>query len=211
MNSIQDRIATAGLLPVIKLNHAEDAVPLAKALIDGGLPIMEITFRTEAAEKSIGMVSDTFPDILTGAGTVTSLEQAKCAFNAGAKFMITPGISTTVIEFCLSNNLPVYPGVCTPSEIMQVMEFGLDVVKFFPAAQYGGLTSIKTLSAVFPSLKFIPTGGITTSNLLEYLAFPRVLACGGSWMVKEDMIDKGDFNGITALVKEAVEMINMVM
>jgi len=204
MCDIEDKIAKAKLLPVIKLDRIEDAIPLAEAFAEGGLPVMEITFRTNAAEASIRAVVKTYPDILTGAGTVTTLEQAKKARDAGAKFIVTPGISRAVIEYCRSEELPVYPGACTPSEIMQIMEYGLDVVKFFPAAQYGGLATVKALSAPFPALKFIPTGGVSESNLCEYLAFPKVLACGGSWMVRDDMIKAGDFKGITALVSKAV-------
>jgi len=207
MSNVQERIAEAKLLPVIKLNRVEDAIPLAEALSEGGLPVMEITFRTDAAEDSIRAVSKAYPGVLTGAGTVTTLEQVKRAHDAGATYVVTPGISRVVIEYCCKNNIPVYPGACTPTEIIQVMEFGLDIVKFFPAAQYGGLTTIKALSAPFPTVKFVPTGGVSESNLREYLAFPKVIACGGSWMVKEDLISTGDFKGITALVKEAVALI----
>jgi len=206
MSSVKERIAEAKLLPVIKLDRVEDAVPLADALSEGGLPIMEITFRTDAAEDSIRVVSKARPDILTGAGTITTLEQVKRAHDAGAKYIVTPGISNAVLEYCCANKIPVYPGACTPTEVMQVMEFGLDIVKFFPAAQFGGLSTIKALSAPFPSVGFVPTGGISESNLLEYLAFPKVIACGGSWMVKEDLINAGDFEGITALTKEAVAL-----
>ena len=207
MSNVSEKVASARLLPVIKLNRAEDAIPLAQALTEGGLPVMEITFRTDAAEESIRAVSKACPDVLTGAGTVTSLEQVKRAHDAGAKYIVTPGISRVVIEYCCSNGLMVYPGVCTPTEIMQVMDFGLDVVKFFPAAQYGGLSTIKALSAPFPNIKFVPTGGVSEANLIEYLAFPKVIACGGSWMVKDDMIKAGDYNGIKDLVKKAVALV----
>jgi 2-dehydro-3-deoxyphosphogluconate aldolase/(4S)-4-hydroxy-2-oxoglutarate aldolase len=206
MNSVKERIAEIKLLPVIKLNRVEDAVPLAEALLEGGLPVMEITFRTDAAEESIRAVSKAFPEVLTGAGTVVTLEQVKRAHDAGATYVITPGISNVVIEYCCKHNIPVYPGACTPSEVIQVLEFGLDIVKFFPAAQYGGLATIKALSAPFPTVGFVPTGGVSASNLREYLAFPKVVACGGSWMVKDDLIKAGDFKGITALVKEAVTL-----
>jgi len=206
MSNVQEKIASTRLLPVIKLDRAEDAAPLAEALCEGGLPVMEITFRTDAAEDSIRAVIKSFPDVLTGAGTVITLEQVKKAHDAGARYVVTPGISVAVIEYCCLNDIPVYPGACTPSEIIHVMEFGLDIVKFFPAAQYGGLPTIKALSAPFPTLKFIPTGGISMSNLRDYLAFEKVIACGGSWMVKDDMIKAGDFKGITALVKEAVAL-----
>jgi len=208
MNNIHESIKNVKLLPVIKLDRAEDAKPLAEALITGGLPVMEITFRTDAAEESIRNVSKSFPDVITGAGTVITLEQVKRAHDAGAKFIVTPGIAEGVIDYCCKNDLPVYPGACTPSEIIRVMEFGLDIVKFFPAAQYGGLNTIKALSAPFPSLKFIPTGGVSESNLLEYLAFPKIIACGGSWMVKDDMIKSGDFTGIAKLTQQAVTLAN---
>ena len=206
MSNVQEKIASTRLLPVIKLDRAEDAAPLAEALCEGGLPVMEITFRTDAAEDSIRAVIKSFPDVLTGAGTVITLEQVKKAHDAGARYVVTPGISVAVIEYCCLNDIPVYPGACTPSEIIQVMEFGLDIIKFFPAAQYGGLPTIKALSAPFPTLKFIPTGGVSMSNLCDYLAFEKVIACGGSWMVKDDMIKAGDFKGITTLVKEAVAL-----
>jgi len=206
MISVQEKIANAKLLPVIKLDRVEDAVPLAEALSEGGLPVMGITFRTDAAEDSIRAVSKAYPDVLTGAGTVITLDQVKRAHDAGAKYVVTPGISVSVIEYCCLNKIPVYPGACTPSEIIQVMEFGLDIVKFFPAAQYGGLPTVKALSAPFPALKFVPTGGVSESNLREYLAFKKVIACGGSWMVKDDMIKAGDFKGIVSLVKEAVAL-----
>ena len=204
--NVQEKIAETKLLPVIKLDRVEDAIPLAEALTEGGLPVMEITFRTDAAEDSIRAVSKALPGVLTGAGTVITLEQVKRAHDAGAKYVVTPGISVPVIEYCCRNNIPVYPGACTPSEIIQVMEFGLDTVKFFPAAQYGGLPTVKALSAPFPSLKFVPTGGVSESNLRDYLAFKKVVACGGSWMVKDDMIKAGDFKGIVSLVKEAVAL-----
>jgi len=210
MSNVSEKVAKARLLPVIKLNRAEDAVPLAHALSEGGLPVMEITFRTDAAEESIRAVSKACPDILTGAGTVTSLEQVKRAHDAGAKYVVTPGVSCAVLEYCCSNGLMVYPGICTPTEIMQVMDFGLDVVKFFPAAQYGGLSTIKALSAPFPNIKFVPTGGVSEANLVEYLTFPKVIACGGSWMVKDDMIKAGDFAGIIDLVKKAVALVESV-
>jgi len=207
MKSTQEIIEQVKLLPVVKLERAEDAIPLAEALTEGGLPVMEITFRTDAAEESIKAVTKACPGVLTGAGTVTSLEQVKRAQNAGAKFVVTPAISREVIEYCLKSGLPVYPGVCTPSEIMQVMGFGLDIVKFFPAAQYGGLSTVKALSAPFPAMRFIPTGGVSEANLGEYLAFPRVIACGGSWMVKDSLIKAGDFQGVKALVAKAVALV----
>ena len=208
--STTQKIALAKLIPVVKLNRTEDATPLAEALAQGGLPVMEITFRTEAAEDSIRSVVKACPEMLTGAGTVTTLEQAKRAQDAGAKYIVTPGISHTVIEYCCLIGLPVYPGVCTPSEVMQIIEYGLDIVKFFPAAQYGGLSTIKALSGPFPSIKYIPTGGVSEANLREYLAFPKVIACGGSWMIREDLIKAGNFKGIVTLVAKAVALAQAV-
>jgi len=208
MSNIQEKLTDIKLVPVIKLDRVSDAEPLAEALIEGGLPVMEITFRTDAAEESIRRVSKSFPDVITGAGTVITLDQVKRAHDAGAKYIITPGIVHAVIEYCKSNDLPVYPGACTPTEVIAVTEYGLDVIKFFPAAQYGGLSTIKALAAPFPFLKFIPTGGVSESNLTEYLSFPKVIACGGSWMVPDKLILGGDFAGITDLVKQAVSLAN---
>ena len=210
MSIVQERIANARLIPVIKLDRVEDAVPLAEAFTEGGLPIMEITFRTDAAEGSIRAVSKAYPDILMGAGTITSLDQAKRAQDAGAKYLVTPGISREVLDYCRTSGLPVYPGACTPTDIIQVMEFGFDIIKFFPAAQYGGLSTIKALSGPFPSIKFVPTGGVSEANLCEYLAFPKVIACGGSWMVTDEMLKAGDFKGIAALIAKAVSLVKSI-
>lgn len=210
MKNVTDRIAAHRLVPVIKLNDAQNAVPLARALEAGGLPLAEITFRTDAAEQSIKNVKKDCPGVLLGAGTVTKLEQAQKALDAGAAFIVTPGISDRVIEFCLKEGLTVFAGVCTPSEIMRVLEYGIDMVKFFPAGQYGGLSTIKALSAPFPNVQFVPTGGVSEKNVMEYLSFPKVLACGGSWMVPEKTIDAGNFDEIESLVSRAVKLVNGV-
>ena len=196
------------VVPVIKLDDANDAVPLGKALVEGGLPVAEITFRTEAAEEAIRRMSGAYPEIAVGAGTLTSVEQAKRALDAGASFFVSPGFHKGITEFAIQNNIPVYPGVCTPTELMMAMEYGLPVVKFFPAGQYGGLKTIKALSGPFPRMKFMPTGGINQGNIREYLAEPCVIACGGSWMVKDDMLKKQDFDGIRQLVSEAVALVS---
>jgi len=207
MNRLINTIKELKIVPVIKLNKAEDAVPLVQALIQGGLPVAEITFRTDAAEQSIANVAKACPEVLLGAGTVTSVEQAKRAQAAGASFIVTAGFSRAVTDFCVDQKLPIFPGVCTPSELMWLIEYGLGVAKFFPAEQYGGLNTIKALSAPFPNMKFMPTGGISATNILDYLAFPQIIACGGSWMVKEDLIESKQFDTIAKLVSEAVSLV----
>lgn len=206
--NVAEVIEKLKVVPVIKLDDANDAVPLGKALVEGGLPVAEITFRTEAAEEAIRRMSGAYPEIAVGAGTLTSVEQAKRALDAGASFFVSPGFHKGITEFAIQNNIPVYPGVCTPTELMMVMEYGLPVVKFFPAGQYGGLKTIKALSGPFPRMKFMPTGGINQGNIREYLAEPCVIACGGSWMVKDDMLKKQDFDGIRQLVSEAVALVS---
>lgn len=206
--NVAEIIEKLKVVPVIKLDYAKDAVPLGKALVEGGLPVAEITFRTEAAEEAIRRMSGAYPEIAVGAGTLTSVEQAKRALDAGASFFVSPGFHKGITEFAIQNNIPVYPGVCTPTELMMAMEYGLPVVKFFPAGQYGGLKTIKALSGPFPRMKFMPTGGINQGNIREYLAEPCVIACGGSWMVKDDMLKKQDFDGIRQLVSEAVALVS---
>ncbi len=206
--NVAEIIEKLKVVPVIKLDDAKDAVPLGKALVEGGLPVAEITFRTEAAEEAIRRMSGAYPEIAVGAGTLTSVEQAKRALDAGASFFVSPGFHKGITEFAIRNNIPVYPGVCTPTELMMAMEYGLPVVKFFPAGQCGGLKTIKALSGPFPWMKFMPTGGINQGNIREYLAEPCVIACGGSWMVKDDMLKKQDFDGIRQLVSEAVALVS---
>lgn len=205
--TILEQISIRKLVPVVQLEHASNASALAEALYAGGLPVAEITFRTEAAEESIRIIKNKFPEMLVGAGTVTATEQAQRAFDAGASFLVSPGISRPVIEFALDNHLPVFPGACTPSDIMTVMEYSLPVAKFFPAEQYGGLDTIKALAAPFPSVRFMPTGGINASNILKYLACDKIIACGGSWMVKAGLINDGKFDQITRMTAEAVALI----
>ncbi|MDR1611703.1 MAG: bifunctional 4-hydroxy-2-oxoglutarate aldolase/2-dehydro-3-deoxy-phosphogluconate aldolase [Planctomycetota bacterium] len=207
MSDMEARISRLRMVPVIKLDRVRDAIPLAEALSKGGLPVAEITFRTEAAEESIRRVAKEFPNLLVGAGTVVAVEQAKRASDAGAQFIVSAGFSREVVAHCVENKLPVYPGVCTPSELMWLLEYGLEVAKFFPAAAYGGLKTIKALAAPFPMMRFIPTGGISEKNVLEYLAFDRIIACGGSWMVKDTLIAEGKFDEIEKLVAQAVELV----
>lgn len=201
------QVAEKKIVPVVKLDRVADAKPLGEALCAGGLPVAEVTFRTDAAEESIKIMKKEFPEMMVGAGTVVNVEQAKRALDAGASFLVSPGISRPVVEFALENNLPVFPGTCTPSEVMIAMEYGLPLVKFFPAKQYGGLDTIKALAAPFPTMKFMPTGGINASNILDFLAFDKIIACGGSWMVKDSLINAGDFAEITRLTKEAVLLV----
>lgn len=195
------------LVPVIKLDSPDDALPLAEALITGGLPVAEITFRTDAARESICKIRSAYPDMLTGAGTVLSLEQAKAAADAGASFIVSPGMNRDVVEFSIENHIPVFPGACTPTEIMAAMEYELEVVKFFPAKQYGGLDTIKALSAPFPSVRFMPTGGISEANIKDFLAFPKIIACGGSFMASDSLISQKKFDDIRKLTANAAALI----
>jgi len=204
LNNILNKIGELGIIPVVKIDRAEDAVPLGKALLSGDLPVAEITFRTFAAEDAIKALIDEIPEILVGAGTVLTIEQAKKAVNAGAKFIVSPGFNTKIVDYCLENNIPVTPGVNSPTQIEMALEKGLEVVKFFPAEASGGLPLLKALSGPFSDIKFIPTGGIDQSNFLSYLTHPQVLACGGSWMVKPDFISSRNFNRITEITREAV-------
>lgn len=210
MNKVFQQIENIGVIPVVVLKNVADAVPLANALLEGGLPCAEITFRTEAAEDSIKLISDNCPDILLGAGTVTSIEQADKAIAAGAKFLVSPGLNPKVVQHCLDNNYPICPGIMTPSELETAINFDLDIVKFFPAELTGGVKMIKAISAPYPSVKFIPTGGINADNVEEYLMFNKVLACGGSWMVKSDLITSGHFDEIVRLTREAKAIINEI-
>ncbi|MDI9597509.1 MAG: bifunctional 4-hydroxy-2-oxoglutarate aldolase/2-dehydro-3-deoxy-phosphogluconate aldolase [Atribacterota bacterium] len=204
MNDTLNNIRELGIIPVVKIDKAEDAVPLGKALLAGDLPVAEITFRTSAAEDAIKTLTDKIPEILVGAGTVLTIEQAQKAVKAGAKFIVSPGFNSKIVDFCLENNIPVTPGVNSPTQIEMALEKGLEVVKFFPAEASGGLPLLKALSGPFSEMKFIPTGGIEQTNFLSYLAHPQVLACGGSWMVKPDFISSGNFNRITEITREAV-------
>ena len=206
MNFIFDQIKQLGIIPVVVLNNAKNALPLAQALIDGGLPCAEITFRTEAAEESLHLISEHYPDLLLAAGTILTPEQADRAVAAGAKFVISPGFNPQVVKHCLEKNITVIPGCSTPSDMEQALSLGLEVVKFFPAEAAGGLNYIKAVSAPYTSLRFMPTGGISPSNVKEYLAYPRILACGGSWMVKASLIEAGDFSRIKELTQEAVSI-----
>ncbi|MCI0698096.1 bifunctional 4-hydroxy-2-oxoglutarate aldolase/2-dehydro-3-deoxy-phosphogluconate aldolase [candidate division KSB1 bacterium] len=202
--NVPARLRQLGVIPVVSLDRVESAVPLGEALLAGGLPCVEITFRTMAAEPAIRAISQSFPEILVGAGTVLNEEQVERAIAAGAKFIVLPGFSQAVVNLCRQRNLPVFPGVCTPTDVMMAIEAELAILKFFPADAFGGLKTLKALSAPFPNVEFIPTGGISAANLEEYLSFGKVLACAGSWMVKSELIAAGNFAEITRLTEEAV-------
>lgn len=204
MNEILKKIGELGIVPVVKIDNAKDAIPLGKALIEGDLPIAEITFRTTAAEESIKALTNELPDLLVGAGTVLTIEQVKKAVTAGAQFIVSPGFNTKIVDYCLENNITVTPGVNSPTQIEMAIEKELKIVKFFPAEASGGLALLKAISGPFSEIKFIPTGGINQNNLMSYLDHKQVHACGGSWMVKPELISSGNFKEITYLTREAV-------
>ena len=206
MKTLEERFYDYAVVPVVVLNDADDAVPLADALIKGGLPCAEVTFRTDAAEESIRRICESFPDMLVGAGTVLTTKQVERAYKAGAKFIVSPGFDPEIIDYCISIGLPVLPGCITPSEIAQAVKRGLKVVKFFPAEQSGGVAMIKAMAAPYSMVKFMPTGGISTKNLADYLSCDKILCCGGSWMVKEDLIRSGSFDKITDMTREATAL-----
>ncbi|MCM1364585.1 MAG: bifunctional 4-hydroxy-2-oxoglutarate aldolase/2-dehydro-3-deoxy-phosphogluconate aldolase [Faecalibacterium sp.] len=206
MSNLAEKIAAMHVVPVVVLNDAKDAAPLAKALIDGGLPCAEVTFRTDAAEESIKTISREYPEMLVGAGTVLTIEQVDRAVAAGAKFIVSPGFDAEIVDYCLEKNIPVFPGCVTASEVAQAVKRGLTTLKFFPAEQCGGLATIKALTSAYTMIKIMPTGGIGPKNLKEYLSCDKIACCGGSWMVKGSMIDNGEFDKITELTKEAVAM-----
>jgi 2-dehydro-3-deoxyphosphogluconate aldolase/(4S)-4-hydroxy-2-oxoglutarate aldolase len=201
-----EQVAACGVVPVVVLDDAENAVPTAKALFAGGINVMEITFRTSAAKASIAKVAAEMPEMIVGAGTVVNVAQLHDAVEAGAKFVVSPGSDAEVIQEAQKLNVPIVPGVVTPSEIMVGLKLGLKVFKFFPAGNYGGLKTIKSLSGPFPQITFIPTGGISQDNAAEYFENPKIQAVGGSWMVTKDMISGGRFDEITAKSAAATKL-----
>lgn len=207
MNEILKQIEKIGIVPVVVLDDPKDAEPLAEALCSGGLPCAEVTFRTPAAAQSIRIMSEKFPHMLIGAGTVLTTEQVDSAVDAGAKFIVSPGLNPRIVKYCTERNIVITPGCANPSDVEQAIENGLDVVKFFPAEQAGGLAYIKAIAAPYTGIKFMPTSGINPKNVREYLAYDHILACGGSWMVKGDLIRDGKFDEIRELVKEAVNIV----
>lgn len=207
---MEKRIEELGIVPVVVLQDTKDAKPLAEALCDGGLPCAEVTFRTEAAEESIRIMTEAFPQMLVGAGTVLTTAQVDAAVAAGAKFIVSPGFDPEIVDYCLEKQIPVFPGCITPSEIAQAVKRGLRVVKFFPAQQFGGVATIKALSAPYVGLKFMPTGGVSAANLKDYFGCKSVIACGGSWMVKGDLIAAGKFDEIRQMTSEAVKLVGEI-
>lgn len=207
MGNVHETIHEAGLVPVIKIDDAKQAVPLARTLAKAGLPIAEITFRTDAAPEALAAVGKEVPEVLLGAGTVLSMKQAQTALDSGAKFIVAPGFNPRVVDFCLEREIPVTPGVNSPTDIEMGIERGLTLLKFFPAEASGGVKMVKALSAPYREIRFIPTGGIKPENLGDYLALPSVAACGGSWMVPGDALNAGDFEKIEQLVREAVDLV----
>ncbi len=210
MNELLKKVESLGVVPVVVLNDAKDAAPLAKALCDGGLPCAEVTFRTEAAEESIRIMANEFPEMLLGAGTVLTIDQVDRAVEAGAKFIVSPGFDPEIVDYCIEKNILVFPGCITPSEVAQAVKRGLEVVKFFPAEQFGGVSTIKALAAPYTNIKFMPTGGVSAKNLADYLGFKKIVACGGSWMVKGEMITAGEFDKIKEMTAEAVAMVKEI-
>lgn len=210
VQAVMAKFSEVGIIPVVVLNDAKDAEPLGKALMNGGLPAAEVTFRTDAAEESIRIMAEKFPDMLVGAGTVLTIDQVNRAVNAGAKFIVSPGFDPEIVKYCVDNDIPVCPGTATPSEMIAAMNLGLDHVKFFPAELNGGLKKIKAITAALTSLKVMPTGGISADNVVDYLKDPHIFCAGGSWMVKGDMIKAGEWDAIEAKVKEAADIVKAV-
>ena len=210
MEKTDTQIMEYGIMPVVVLEDAKDAKPLADALIGGGLSCAEVTFRTAAAEEVIRIMCREHPDMLVGAGTVLTVAQVERAVAAGAKFIVSPGFDAEIVDYCLEKGIAVYPGCITPTEIAQAVKRGLKVVKFFPATQFGGVATMKALAAPYTGIKFMPTGGIHLENLEEFLRCPAVIACGGSWMVKKDLIQSGQFQTIQKKTEEAVSLVRKI-
>ena len=204
MHAVLEKISKIGLVPVIKLDDPDKAVDLATALKKGGIPVAEVTFRAAGADRAIAAIAKALPDVLVGAGTVITVEQVKRAVEAGAKYIISPGFDPEVVGYCVEHGIPVTPGCTNPSEVSVATKMGLEVVKFFPAEAAGGLKVLKALAGPFPKMRFIPTGGIGPHNLRDYLAFDKIIACGGSFMGPSALVDANDWDGITALAREAV-------
>lgn len=204
MEQIFQTVSNIGIIPVIAIEDAAKAVPLANALTAGGLPAAEVTFRTAAGEEAIRQMARNCPDVLVGAGTVLNLEQCDRALDAGAKFIVSPGYNDAVVNYCVEKNVPVFPGCANASDMTKAVNAGLKIVKFFPAEQSGGVAYLKSLAPALP-LDFMPTGGVNTKNMMDYLSFDRIVACGGTWMVKKDLIEGEKWDEITAICKDAVK------
>ena len=200
-----EQIKNEKIVPVVKLENAKDAMPLAEALMAGGINVMEITFRTAAAAECISTIAKEFPNIILGAGTVLTLDQLEAAAEAGSTFMVSPGFNPKITEAAIKRGFPILPGVISPAEVEQAMNFGLTTLKFFPASIAGGIPMLKTFNAVYPMVNFMPTGGLNNDNFIDYLSCPNVIACGGSWMVAPKLIEEGNFAEVTRLSKAAKE------
>jgi 2-dehydro-3-deoxyphosphogluconate aldolase/(4S)-4-hydroxy-2-oxoglutarate aldolase len=210
VEKIKRQITSLGVVPVVAIDDAKDVLALGEALIAGGLPCAEITFRTDAAEESIQTLSRSFPEMLVGAGTVLTTEQAKKAVGGGAQFLVTPGFDEAVVTWSIAQEVPIFPGVATPTEINMALRHGLNTLKFFPAEALGGVKTLKAITAPYGDVRFIPTGGINVQNFPDYLRLVPVIACGGSWLVMKAMISNGEFNTITTLAREAVQLAQQV-
>lgn len=210
MDTISKKISEIGIVPVVVVEDLKDAKPLAKSLVEGGLPCAEVTFRTEAATEAMKIMKKEYPEMVVGAGTVLTTEQVDKAIDAGAEFIVSPGIDEEIVKYCRNKNIAVFPGCVTPSELAKASKLGLEVVKFFPAEPSGGLDMIKALAAPYNKMKFMPTGGINIENIKKYLQYDKIIACGGSWMVKSNLIKEGKFDEITKLTKEAKDIIKEI-
>ena len=208
--TVAEQIHKLAIVPVVVLDDKKDALPLAKALCEGGLPCAEVTFRTKAAKDAIRIMTTEYPDMVVGAGTVLTTGQVDEAVEAGAKFIVSPGFDPEIVDYCLQKNIPVFPGCATASEVAQAAKRGLSVVKFFPAETSGGIAAIKALAAPYVGMKFMPTGGINLKDVRSYLESDVILACGGSWMVKKDLIQSGQFDAIRQMTADAVALVREV-
>ena len=207
---VLEEIKKIGIVPVVVLDDAKDAAPLAKALCEGGLPCAEVTFRTAAAEESIRLMHEAYPDMVLAAGTVLTTEQVDRAVAAGASLIVSPGFDPEIVDYCISKNIEVVPGIVTPSELAQAVKRGLTRVKFFPAEAAGGLKMIKAMCAAYTTVRIMPTGGINAKNISEYLECDKIFCCGGSWMVKGDLIKAGEFDKIKDMTAEAVALVKKI-
>ncbi len=210
MEKLKEKLKKYGIIPVVVLKDNKDALGVAEALCSGGLSCAEVTFRTEAALESIGLMTEKYPEMLVGAGTILTVEQVEKAVLAGAKFIVSPGFDPEIVEYCLKKQIPIIPGCSTASDIAQAVKRGLRVVKFFPAQQAGGIAMMKALAAPYPMIEFMPTGGINAANVGEYLSHDKVLCCGGSWMVKERFVAEGKFDEIIKLSQEAADLVKEI-
>lgn len=208
MNEVMKKVAETGIIPVVTVDSAEQGVHIMESLKEGGLLAAEVTFRTKAAAEAICAMKEVCPEALLGAGTVLTTEQVNQALAAGAEFIVSPGSTKEVIEYCVQKNIPIIPGCMTPSDIQLALSYGLDTVKFFPAEAAGGLKLLKAMSAPYPDVKFMPTGGISLKNVSEYLSFPKVICCGGSWIT--EAAKKGDYETVAVAAKEAVELVKRI-